>query len=125
MALLLLQTQQSRRLEELDAKPAIEKELAKKRQVSEILELVPEAPAPEGPWRRAVKILTHDRYSFYNPKQHPYWAREGGRVIYLEGTYTASFSGNPRHTPRYDYNQLLYRLDLGGIRLKPAHNGSR
>ena len=84
-----------------------------------------EAPAPEGPWRRAVKILTHDRYSFYNPKQHPYWAGEGGRIIYLEGTYTASFSGNPHHTPRYDYNQLLYRLDLGDTRLKPAHNGSR
>ncbi|MFP6666404.1 MAG: hypothetical protein VB876_03775 [Pirellulales bacterium] len=81
-----------------------------------------EAPAPEGPWRRAVKIMTHNRYSFYNPMQHPYWAREGGRVIYFEGTYTAAFSGNPNHTPRYDYNQILYRLDLNDPQLKPAHN---
>ncbi len=80
-----------------------------------------EAPSPEGPWRRAVKVVTHDRYSFYNPMQHPYWAAEEGRIIYLEGTYTQAFSGNPRHTPRYDYNQILYRLDLADPRLQPAH----
>jgi len=79
-----------------------------------------EAPAPEGPWRTAVKILTHDKYTFYNPKQHPYWASEKGRVIYFEGTYTATFSGNRNKTPRYDYNQILYRLDLADPRLKPA-----
>ena len=26
-----------------------------------------EAESPAGPWRNAVKIVTHDRYSFYNP----------------------------------------------------------
>jgi hypothetical protein len=82
-----------------------------------------EAPAPEGPWRKAVKIMTHDRYSFYNPMQHPYWAEENGRVIYFEGTYTVAFSGNRNPTPRYDYNQILYRLDLSDPRLRFAQMG--
>ena len=64
--------------------------------------------------------MTHERYSFYNPMQHPYWAREGGKVIYFEGTYTTIFSGNRNPTPRYDYNQILYRLDLDDPHLKPA-----
>lgn len=71
-----------------------------------------ESPAPEGPWSSATKILSHDRYSFYNPKHHPYFDSEDGRMIYFEGTYTTTFSGNPHPTPRYDYNQILYRLDL-------------
>ena len=41
--------------------------------------------------RSAVKIVTHDKYSFYNPKQHPYFDQEGGRIIYFEGTYTHTF----------------------------------
>jgi hypothetical protein len=77
-----------------------------------------EAVAPEGPWRYARKVLTHDRYSFYNPKQHPYFDQEGGRLIYFEGTYTNTFSGNPFQTPRYDYNQMMYQLDLADERLK-------
>ena len=40
-----------------------------------------------------------------------------GRLIYLEGTYTHTFSGNPEQTPRYDYNQVMYRLDLAEERL--------
>ncbi len=79
-----------------------------------------EARAPEGPWRKAVKIMTHERYSFYNPMQHPYWAQEDGKAIYFEGTYTVAFSGNRNPTARYDYNQILCRLDLGDPRLKPA-----
>jgi hypothetical protein len=77
-----------------------------------------EAEAPIGPWTSAVKIVTHDKYSFYNPKQHPYFDQEGGRVIYFEGTYTHTFSGNEQRTPRYDYNQIMYRLDLADERLK-------
>jgi hypothetical protein len=38
-------------------------------------------------------------------------------VIYFEGTYTQTFSGNPEATPRYDYNQIMYRLDLDDPRL--------
>jgi len=77
-----------------------------------------EAAAPEGPWRHARKVLTHDRYSFYNPKQHPYFDQQRGRVIYFEGTFTHTFSGNPAQTPRYDYNQIMYQLDLADERLK-------
>lgn len=76
-----------------------------------------EADAPVGPWAYAVKIVTHDRYSFYNPKQDPMFDKDGGRVIFFEGTYTHTFSGNPDATPRYDYNQVLYKLDLSGPRL--------
>lgn len=76
-----------------------------------------EADAPTGPWVYARKIVTHEKYSFYNPKHHPFLDEDGGRVIYFEGTYTNSFSGNPDQTPRYDYNQVLYRLDLADPRL--------
>jgi hypothetical protein len=81
-----------------------------------------EASSPLGPWTDAVKIVTHDKYSFYNPKQHPYFDQEGGRLIYFEGTYTHTFSGNEHPTPRYDYNQIMYRLDLADERLKPAQS---
>ncbi|QDU37385.1 hypothetical protein Mal4_16960 [Maioricimonas rarisocia] len=77
-----------------------------------------EADAPTGPWKTARKVVTHDNYSFYNPKQHPMLAKDGGRIIYFEGTYTHTFSGNPDQTPRYDYNQIMYRLDLADPRLR-------
>jgi hypothetical protein len=76
-----------------------------------------EADTPVGPWAYAVKVATHPRYSFYNPKQDPMFDRDGGRAIFFEGTYTHTFSGNPDPTPRYDYNQLLYKLDLSDARL--------
>ena len=77
-----------------------------------------EADKPEGPWKYARRIVTHDRYSFYNPKHHPFFDQRGGRYIYFEGTYTHMFSGNPEQTPRYEYNQMMYRLDLSDPRLK-------
>jgi hypothetical protein len=76
-----------------------------------------EADAPLGPWVYARKIVTHDKYSFYNPKQHPYFDKDDGRIIFFEGTYTTTFSGNPDPTPRYDYNQIMYQLDLSDRRL--------
>ena len=79
-----------------------------------------EASEIEGPWRKAVKIASHPRYSFYNPSQRPFLDQEKGRVIYFEGTYTQTFSGNTAPVPRYEYNQLLYRLDLDDPRLAPA-----
>jgi len=72
----------------------------------------------EGPWREAKKVVTHDKYSFYNPKQHPEFSQYKGRYIFFEGTYTNSFSGNTEATPRYDYNQIMYRLDLSDERLR-------
>lgn len=79
-----------------------------------------EAPKLEGPWKRAVKIASHEKMDLYNPKQHPYFDQEGGKIIYFEGTYTASFAGNTNKTPRYEYNQVMYRLDLSEPRLKWA-----
>lgn len=70
-----------------------------------------------GPWLKARKIATHDHYTFYNPVHHDFLDQEGGRVIYFEGTYSKEFSGNPEATPRYDYNQIMYRLDLADPRL--------
>jgi hypothetical protein len=70
-----------------------------------------------GPWVYARRIVSHDKYSFYNVKQHPYFDAEGGRWIYFEGTYTDFVSGAPHKTPRYDYNQIMYRLDLDDPRL--------
>jgi hypothetical protein len=70
-----------------------------------------------GPWVYAKKIVTHDRYSFYNVTQHPYFDQDGGRLIYFEGTYTDAFSNPPDITPRYNYNQIMYRLALNDPRL--------
>ena len=82
-----------------------------------------EADSPTGPWKWARKIVTHNNYSFYNPDQHTFFDQDGGRLIYFEGTYTHTFSKNKEQTPRYDYNQIMYRLDLAsprlGLPLKP------
>ncbi len=79
------------------------------------------APAPQGPWKRACKIVTHhsdqEVYTFYNVQQHPEFNQNEGRTIYFEGTYVTTYSGNPNPTPRYDYNQMMYRLDLDDKRL--------
>ncbi len=79
-----------------------------------------EAPEIIGPWGPAVKIATHEKYSFYNPVHHAFFDQKGGRFIYFEGTYTKMFSGNKVATPRYDYNQIMYRLDLDDPRLAPT-----
>jgi len=77
-----------------------------------------EAAEPTGPWRWAKKIVTHEKYTFYNPAHHPFFDQDGGRLIYFEGTYANTFSGNPDATPWYDYNQVMYRLDLADPRLQ-------
>ena len=79
-----------------------------------------EADAPTGPWGPAVKILSHDNYTFYNPRLHPEFTPEGSPVLLFEGTYTATFADDPEPTPRYDYNQVLYRLDLDDAALEGA-----
>jgi hypothetical protein len=77
-----------------------------------------EADTPVGPWAYARKVVTHNKYSFYNPKHHPYFDKDGGRKIFFEGTYSQTFSGPPENaTPRYDYNQIMYRLNLDDPRL--------
>ena len=79
-----------------------------------------EAHVPTGPWGKAVKVLSHDNYTFYNPRLHPEFTPAGSRILIFEGTYTQQFADRPRPTPRYDYNQILYRLDLDDPLLKPA-----
>lgn len=79
-----------------------------------------EADSPLGPWGPAVKVLSHQSYTFYNPKLHPQFSASNSPALYFEGTYTIQFSDAKRATPRHDYNQLLYRLDLDDPRLKPA-----
>jgi hypothetical protein len=79
-----------------------------------------EAEHPTGPFSRAVRVVTHDRQTFYNVCHHSFLDRDGGRVIHFEGTYTNDFSGNPEKTPRYNYNQVLYRLDLDADAVRSA-----
>lgn len=79
-----------------------------------------EADTPVGPWGYARQVLTHGDYNFYNLMHHPFFDQEGGRLVYFEGTYTAAFTKageNGNYTPRYDYNQLMYRLALDDPRL--------
>ncbi len=80
-----------------------------------------EAGSPFGPWGKAVKVLSHRKLSFYNPRLHPEFAPEDSPILLFEGTYTHSFSGEAKQTPRHDYNQILYRLDLDD----PALAGAR
>ena len=94
-----------------------------------------EGDTPLGPWIYGRKVVSHamgekgvdpvthrsiarDTYSFYNPTQHPEFDKDGGRVIYFEGTYTTAFSGASSPTPGYDYNQIMYRLSLDDPRLR-------
>ena len=76
-----------------------------------------EADTPVGPWIYACKIVTHEKYSFYNPRHHPMFDQDGGRRIFFEGTYSTFFSGIEKATPRYDYNQIMYSLELDDERL--------
>ncbi|MBI3716224.1 MAG: hypothetical protein HY255_09550 [Betaproteobacteria bacterium] len=79
-----------------------------------------EAGSPTGPWGKAVKILSHDNYTFYNPRLHPEFTPAGSPILIFEGTYTQEFADRPQPTPRYNYNQILYRLDLDDPALASA-----
>jgi hypothetical protein len=76
-----------------------------------------EADLPEGPWKKAVLVVHHDRYNFYNVATHAFFNRDGGRTIYFEGTYTTAFTDVEIPTPRYNYNQVMYKLRLDDPRL--------
>jgi hypothetical protein len=81
-----------------------------------------EATSPFGPWGKAVKVLSHNNYTFYNPEIHPEFTAADSPILIFEGTYTQEFANHPEPTPRYDYNQIMYRLDLDDPRIAPAHN---
>ena len=79
---------------------------------------VAEADAPTGPFRRAALVADHPKQTLYNVCHHDFLDRNGGRTVHFEGTYTNDFSGNEHKTARYNYNQVLYRLDLDDDRLQ-------
>lgn len=67
-----------------------------------------------GPWEQAVRVITHNvsQMSLYNPISiHPF-DKDNGRTIYITGTYSFSFSAASHPTPLYDYNNLVFELDL-------------
>jgi hypothetical protein len=84
-----------------------------------------EAESPQGPFRKAIRVATHPGQSFYNPCHHDLLDSDGGRFIHFEGTYCNTFTSSPAK-PRYNYNQLLYRVDLRSpqIRLVFGSTGS-
>jgi hypothetical protein len=82
-----------------------------------------EAESPLGPWGPAVKVLSHENYTFYNPRLHPEFTAADSPILIFEGSYTREFADKPHPTPRYDYTQILYRLDLDDPALKPAQGG--
>lgn len=75
------------------------------------------ADSIEGPWVHARKIITHEDYTLYNCAQRPFFNEDGGRLLYFEGTYVNTFSGTEEETPYYNYNQVMYRVDLSDPRL--------
>ena len=79
-----------------------------------------EAAAPRGPWGPAVRVLRHENYTFYNPRIHAAWGDAASPVLIFEGTFTREFADRPPAVPRYDYNQVMYRLDLDDSGLAAA-----
>ncbi len=71
-----------------------------------------EADSPLGPWNEAIKVVTHNKYTFYNPQLHPEFGAPDSPILLSEPTYTRTFSATAEATPRHNYNQVLYRLDL-------------
>ena len=74
------------------------------------------ADSPFGPWCDAIKVLSHANYSFYNPRIQTELMPKGADFLLFEGTRSKMFADKPEPTPRYDYNQILYRLDLNALR---------
>lgn len=83
-----------------------------------------EADSPLGPWGKAVKVITHENYTFYNPRLHPEFTSPDSPILIFEGTYTAEFADRPFPTARYNYNQVLYRLDLDDPALRQAQEAA-
>ena len=71
-----------------------------------------EAATPFGPWINAIRVVSHENYTVYNPRIHAETRDPASPVLLFEATYTKSFANRPHPTARQDYNQVLYRLDL-------------
>jgi hypothetical protein len=74
-----------------------------------------EAGSISGPWQKAVQIATHTNAGFESVQMVDGMEQQDQRVIYFMGTYRDA------GMPRYDGNQLMYRLDLRDPRLASAH----
>ena len=75
----------------------------------------PIRPSGRGSMRRRSSRTTSTAST--TPSSTRSSAARGTSYLYFEGTYTHTFSGNEHRTPRYDYNQIMYRLDLDDPRL--------
>ncbi len=69
-----------------------------------------EGDTPIGPWVYARKVAEHKSF-LYNPTQQPIFDQNNGEDIFFEGTFTKFLSAEER-VPRYDYNQITYKLSL-------------
>ena len=80
-----------------------------------------EADTPQGPWVYARKIITHNwpgqTCSFYLSTQLPEFDKNGGRTIYLKGSFSSTFGDEKKDAPRHDYNIMVYKLELDDPRL--------
>ena len=65
-------------------------------------------------------MVTHHNYTFYNPCLHPGFADGESGILFFEATFTSEFADRPFPVTRYNYNQVLYRLDLSDVALAPA-----
>jgi len=75
------------------------------------------ADTPFGPWSYARRLTAFDDYTTYNPMIHDAFDTDGAR-IHFQATYTDFFAGAPEKTSRYDYNQLMFALDLDDPRAR-------
>ncbi len=55
-----------------------------------------EADAPTGPWGKAVKVLTHENYTFYNPRLHPEFTPPILRCSFSKGPTRRNLPITPR-----------------------------
>lgn len=76
-----------------------------------------EADTVMGPWAYFEKVVDVGDYSYYNPLHNPYFNQAGGRIIYFEGTYTDFLRRSQAMRPRYNYNQVMHKLDLDDPRV--------
>ena len=98
-----------------------------------------------GPWDKCTVVATHDwtGSSCYNPLQLAWLDEDEGKVVYFACTWTSMSSSAPGNTdrvckfdeyggvgcavavPRYEYNNLVFRLDVEDMMVTMAddHEG--
>ncbi len=74
-----------------------------------------EADTPYGPWMFTTKVATSTAQSSYRPFLHPELSGDGRKVLF-EATFSSRLTTSTP-TPRYDFNQLMYQVDLEDARM--------